>query len=354
MAIFGDPLAGRLTAAPRAIWLLIGLLLMSRAVPGTAQTAPIQPVRIASSLDLASLPTLVAAEAGLFVQHRLDAEISFDSSDERSLQRARSGEVDFALMTLAPLVVDYLADSSRGGLDDPVILAGLIHPSDIHHIVFLNDRAIDEPSDLSGRRIALPAGADAEFFWWLFSTINSLTADVHFLHQQSAAEIPELLATGSIDAAVIQAPWLTKLDTRLERELGRFSLSQLYAAKRVLVTSRQTASQRPDLCNPVLATYRDAIRLIREHPAQALALYAERMGLSMPDAQSEWPVQVLDYELSIDWSLIAALQQQAYWASARQGQPSQVVDVIDLIDDSVLHSLLPGAVDIPPAAPRSR
>lgn len=338
-----------------AIRLLLGLFLLSIALPGAAQDLALQPVRIAASTNLADLPTLVAEDRGLFARRGLDAKISFDDSGARNLEQLRKGDVDFALMTLTPLVIDHLSDNSLGRPEDPVILAGLVHSTDMDRVVFLRDRAISEPSDLGGRKVALPlgTGANAEFLWWLFSTLHDLRPDSRVLHQYSAEEISGLLAAGTIDAAVIREPWIARLRTRFGDDLGQFPISKLHATKWVLVTSRRTADEHREGCAAMLATYRDAIELISQEKGDTLALYAERAGLSAAALDDDWQRQLLDYELSIDWSLIAALQQQAYWAMARQGLSNPVTDVIALIDESNLRALLPGAVGIPLPVPPS-
>lgn len=331
-----------------ALWLLLGLCVFSIAPLSAGQAPSLQPVRIAASIDLGDLPTLVAEDRGLFAQHGLDAKVSFGHSGERNLERLRQGDVDFALMTLTPLVIDHLIDSSRGGPEDPVILAGVLHSTDIARVVFLRDRGINEPSDLGGRQVALPAGTSAEFLWWLFSTFHGLQPNIRLVHEHPAAEIPALLPAGAIDAAVIWQPWIAKMQRRLDDDLGQFPVSELYASKRVLVTSRRTASDSRDLCMAMLATYRDVIELISQEKGETLALYAERVGLSAAALDEDWQRQLLDYELSIDWSLIAALQQQAYWAMVREGLSNQIIDITALIDESILRALLPGAVGIPP------
>lgn len=353
--------AGRLAGAPRISasrlllsLLLLGIFFLGTVPPGIAHDPVLRPVRIATSINLAGLPTMAAEDRGLFAQHGLDAKVSFDDAGERNLERLQEGAVDFAVMTLTPLVIDHLLDGSRGGSEDPVILAGLIHSTDIDRIVFRRDRAINEPSDLSGRQVALPPGTNAEFLWWLFSTLNDLPKEIRLLHQQSAEEIPPLFAAGAIDAAVIREPWIARLRAQLGDDLGQFSISQLYRAKWVLVTSQRIAHERRDLCTAVLASYRDAIELISRDKSRTLALYAEHVGLSAADLDEDWRRRSLDYELSVDWSLIAALRQQAYWAMARPGVSEPVIDILALIDASVLRALLPGAVGIPPPVPHSR
>ncbi|WP_201243972.1 ABC transporter substrate-binding protein [Halochromatium salexigens] len=344
-------IASRSRSAPLCRTLLL-ILAMGLTEPGVAraqtQGPPAQSVRVAGALYMADLPTLVAESKELFARHGLDAEVHRDGVDADNLARLRAGEVDFALMSLAPLVLDLIADPDPGGPEDPVILAGLIHSTDINGIVFHRNRAINAPSDLSGRQVALPPGTNAEFLWWLFSTFHGLPPDVRLLDEHAGDAIPALLAAGTIDAAVVREPWIARLRAQFGDELGQFPVDQLYTAKWVLVTSRRTARERRDLCTAMLATYREAIAVINEHRGDTLAFYAERMGVPATVLQDNGPRRALDYELSLDWSLMAALQQQADWAAAHQAPANPNIDVIDLIEGSILRALVPGTGGIPP------
>lgn len=334
--------------------ILLGLMLLSSALPSLAQSPSARPVRVAGALEVADLPTLVAESKGLFARHGLNAEVTLGAHDAQRLARLRAGEVDFALMSLTALVRDLSADANPGGQEDPVILAGLIHSTDIDRVVFHRARAISEPSDLSGRQVALPPGNDAEFIWWQFSTFHDLAPDVGLLHQHSVEETVDLLAAGAIAAAVLREPWITRLRMRLDEALGQFPVSPFYTAKWVLVTSRRTAREQRDLCSAMLAAYRDAIESISQDRGGTGALYAERVGLSTAVLADDWRRWALEYHLSIDWSLFAALQQRADWAAADHAHAAPRIDITALIADSILRDLLPGAVGIPPLAPHRR
>lgn len=105
-----------------------------------------------------------------------------------------------------------------------------------------------------------------------------------------------------------------------------------------------------------LASYRDAIRQIDRDHQDALALYADRAELPISALQNDRSTRVLVHHLSLDWSLIGALQFQLRWAQTQQAAAAEVaglpaVEVTSLIDDSALRSLLPGAVGLPPPEP---
>jgi ABC-type nitrate/sulfonate/bicarbonate transport system substrate-binding protein len=338
---------------------LLLILILGLSLPPAAATgvAPRQQVRIAGVIYLGDLPTMVAEAKGIFARHGLAAEVSLDESGKRNLARLRAGNVDFALMALTPLALDRVADPTPGRADDPVILAGLVHAPLINSLIYPRGGSIRAPADLEGKRVALPLGTNAELLWWLFCSFHAIDCSGVEVQDQGIAEIPALLTSQTVDAAILWEPWLTSLRMELGGELGEFALSDLYAAKWVLVTLRRTASEQPTLCAAVVAAYRDAIELIRRDHDAALAIYAKRAALPVEQVHEGRVGRAFDHQLSLDWSLLSALQLQLRWAQQHQDAADGTIhtDLIDpmvLIDERTLKALMPEAVGIPPPSQR--
>ncbi|NBC49972.1 MAG: ABC transporter substrate-binding protein [Gammaproteobacteria bacterium] len=275
--------------------------------------APIQtPLRLAGVEYLGDLPTLIAAEQRLFERHGIAVEVAFTGSGRDNLAKLRAGETDFALMALTPLVLDLLNDPNPGATDDPVILASMLHSTSLNQVAFRTDQGIETPADLRGRRLALPQGTNAEFLWWVFRTMHGLEPGDLAVRHDPIDAIPALLRAGHIDAAVIWEPDIARLRGQLGPRLGQFSISRFYTARWVLVTRRETAEARAEVCSALLRAYRDAIDRIERQGRASLARFAERFDAPLDELSRDW--NALDYDLSLDWSLIAALQEQLHWA----------------------------------------
>lgn len=330
----------RMRGCPLAV--ALSLLLAAGAA---AQTAP--PVRIAGVVYLGDLPTVVAREEGLFRRHGLDARVELNDSGRDNLQRLRAGETDFALMALTPLVLDALADPDPGGADDPVILASLVHSTRLNHVVTLAGRGIATAADLAGRRLGLARGTNAEFVWWLFAHFHDLDPGTVELVDLAVAALPQALAKGTVDAAVVWEPWTSRLREAQGPALREFDGSNIYAAKWVLVASRRLVASRPERVQGVLASYRAAIEFIERRPEAALAHYTGLTGRTPRPPAAGGPL--VDYQLSLDWSLIATLQEQLRWARTAGHGPASTagVAVPALLNAAPLRRLQPTAVSLP-------
>ena len=125
-------------------------------------------------------------------------------------------------------------------------------------------------------------------------------------------------------------------------------LGELYVGNWVLVTQRQTARENAALCRNVLEAYKQAIDFIERDPERAVALYHDGMGAGEGIETKHW--NALDYDLTLDWSLIAGIQEQLHWAR-QSGYPTRSgsVHVLELIEPGPLQAVWPAAIGIPVA-----
>jgi len=323
---------------------LLGLLVFICPVCAVIVNAE-EPVKISGVLYLGDLPTLVAQREGFFEQHGFDVTVEYKHSGQENLQRLRAGETDFALMALTPIVIDRLADPTPGP-DNPVILASLVHSIQLNHVLARADSNIETPADLQGRRVAVQKGTNAEFVWWLFTHVHGIDSASVELVDRPVSQIPDGLIHGEFDAAVMWEPWSSLLEDRFGIQVRTFTGSNVYTAKWVLVTSRRFLSRHPDRVQAVLSSYHDAIEFIESGPERAIHLFSEHADVSPEILRRNW--QALDYDLNLDWTLVATLLQQVDWArKAGYPEAGTTFNILGLIDTAPLRALYPRAVGIP-------
>lgn len=342
---------GRFAAGFGLATLVLALAALPAGAAGAAGADAGAVTRINGVMYLGDLPTVVADKRGFFGRQHVNADVSYRFSGKRNLELLRSGRVDFALMSLTPLVMDILADPDPGQPDDPVILASVVHSTRLNQVVALADAGFGQPAELAGQRIGLMKGTNAEFVWWLFAAYNGFDPGSATLVDRSIEAIPDALINGEVDAAVIWEPWTSRLQHRLADRLVSFTGSNVYTAKWVLVAPRRIVEQQPELSRAVLTAYRDAIGYIDRQAEAAIRLYAAHAGVDTAMLHDNWDALV--YELSLDWSLLATFQQQLDWGRRAgyqlvSGEPA----VLAMIHPGPLRVVEPGAVSIPAAPER--
>lgn len=303
-------------------------------------------VRIAGVDYLGDLPTRVADHNSLFAAEGINAAVTYSASGHENLRALRAGETDFALMALTPLAIDLVVDADPRGMDDPVILASVVHSTRLNRVVTLDNGGAQDPADLVGKRVGLMRGTNAEFVWSLFAAYHGLDpvgVEIVDLHIES---LPGALEDGTIDAAVLWEPWTSRLRARTEGRLIEFAGSNIYSAKWVLVTRRELAAERPDLARRVVVAYQKAIDIVRRDPDAAVAAYADEAGLTSGNLQQNR--DAILYGLNLDWSLLASMRQQVEWAlQAGYGGEAASRDVLARVDARPLRAIVPSAIGIP-------
>jgi len=332
-------------------------LRLVRCVGGLLLAAPVLAVaadaRLLGAHYLGDIPTRVAEQQGMFRRHGLDIEIAYGASGRDNLAALREGRVDFALMAETPLVLNLATTADGPRSSDPVILANLAHSNHLNQVVTLAGNGIDRPSDLRGHRVAMAGRTSSAYLWYLFAAYHGFDSrDVTRIDLQPS-RLGDALIEGRADAAVLWEPWTSRLRIRLGERLRVLPGSDLYTAKWLLVTRRAVSDERPALCRAVLAAYRDAIDWIGRHRDLALALFLADAGVGREALADGWDTVLFD--LNLDWTLLAGLQQQLDWAVGSGRLPAQSYpDLLSLIDARPLEDLAPELVRIPLDGPGER
>lgn len=302
-----------------------------------------EPLRIRGVTYLADLPTLIADKRGLFEAEGVKPVVKYSFSGKRNMELLRAGETEYALTALTPVVIDMLGDRTPGNSDDPVILASVVHSTQLNQVVSLQGSGVSRPADLRGRRVGLMKGTNAEFIWWLFTTYHGLDPATVQVADRPLETLADALVAGEIDAAVLWEPWTTRLRQRVGDAVRVHAGSNVYTAKWVVVALQQTVVDQPDKTRALLNGYREAIQYIMHHNHAAFSVYADHAGVSMQSLRELR--RGLSFDLSLNWSLIATLQQQVDWArNAGYAKEDFSPDVLSIVEPGPLASIAPTSV----------
>lgn len=296
---------------------------------------------------LGDLPTLVASNNQLFKKHHLDVEVTFNNTGKQSLEDLRAGKVDFALVTPTAFMLDKLANENvEQQQKEPVILGNLLHSTLMNQILTTTTgKNIQTVTDLTGGRIGLSKGTNAEYIWWIYSVFYQVNAESVDIIDLPISDLGKALIEGKVDAIVAWQPWTNHFIAEYGDQIKQVEGSHVYSAKWLLVTSRQMATENPHYCQQLLQAYADAISLIHSDIENVMEMYAENVGKNAIQGSNYQPGL---HQLNLNWSLIAELHQGIQWAKLNNfpgsGQPT---DVISWFAPEPLRTIQPFLVKIP-------
>ena len=303
--------------------------------PGRAHAAPLM---LAVSTGPVSLPIYVAQARGLFKDEGLDLVLRTCASGRECYQWLSDGQVDVA--TAAELQV-ATGSASR---HDLAIVATISTSSYQIKLVARRSAQIMEAPQVRGKRIGTVPGSSAQYFldnWLVFNDIRP--DDVQVVGLTPDRLVPAL-ENRDVDAVAIWEPLAALAAQSLGGDAITFASPRVYTQHFNLVSARPTIARREADIVRLLRALVKAQRIIRDDPAAARALLAERLHLAPALAATVMDGQ--DYRVRLDQSLVTTMQGEARWAARAGIAGAAAIDVLRSIDPAPLHRVDAGAVGL--------
>ena len=204
---------------------------------------------------------------------------------------------------------------------------------------------IAQPAQVRGKRVGTVPGSSAQYFldnWLVFNDIRPEA--VHVVGLAPDQLVPALEAR-DVDAIAIWEPLAAQAAQALGGDAVTFASPRVYTQHFNLVSARTTIARREADVERLLRALVRAQRLIRDDPAAARALLAERLHVTPAIAAAVMEGQ--DYRVRLDQSLVTTMQGQARWAARAGGNGALAgVDVLRSIAPAPLRSVDASAVGI--------
>ncbi len=273
-------------------------------LPLTMQPASAQQltkINLAYAVAADFLPLFVAKDQGIFAKHGIDMNATVMGNPALAPSALTAGSLDIALVTPPNLLL-----ANEGGLD-LVAIAGVVRVQKTNprsNLVTRTGENITKPSDLKGKKIGVPAinsSLDLVFKAWLKQ--NNVPLDQVTSVETPFAQMPDLLKSGQIDAAMSMEPLLTRIVAAgsgvrtfdVQSEVNPDFLGGFWGTTRDWATSHKT------LIEEFRASLREALTDIAAHPDEAKAIEKKYIGYVDPSPLSvRVDLVPADFEFWID------------------------------------------------------
>ena len=287
---------------------ILGLLFAGcREAPQTP-AGPREKIVIDLALPQAFLVQL-AFTKGYFANEGLDATLRLQTSGKAALQGVLAGNADLATVSETPIVFARLAGK-------PVaIIATVGTASKNLAVVARKDHGISTSADLQGKKVGVTLGTNAEFFLDTIAIANGIGRDrIMIVNLEPEAMLPALVS-GRVDAVATWEPQVI----RMQKELGNRGVSfyneELYTESFNLVATPGYVAQHPETVQKLLRALVKAEAFAQQNPGEARRILAESSGLDLALVNAIW--DSFDLRVTLQQSLVIALEDQARWATQR-------------------------------------
>ena len=305
---------------------------------GTAPTG--MPAQITVALEPNQINSLIyiADERGYFAADGLTVTLKNYSTSAGAVDGMLAGEADVATASEFVLAGAALAQNSARTF-------ACIDKFNHVYILGRNDRGIKNASDLKGKTIGLQRKTNSEFYLGRYLNLHGMEMRDVTIVDIKAPQQADALANGTVDAVVAWQPYATRIQNRLPDGLAVWPAESGQAAYCTAITTDTWLSGHPEPARRFLAALARAETDIAQDPAAAQAIVEKRLHYDSAYVDAFWPEH--RFGLSLDESLVAAMQDEARWKVANNlTNVTAVPDFTKYISTTALENVNPAAVRI--------
>jgi NitT/TauT family transport system substrate-binding protein len=302
--------------------------------PGQADS-----VVVASPQLEASALLWIAENQHFFSRNGLNVTFHEPDSGLASLNELLEGEADIAGTAEYP-VVEKVFKKER------IHIIGCIDKLDYTFLVGRKDKGIEKVSDLKGKRIGTKPGTSTDFYLGRFLKLNGMNMqDITLVDVKTSAESVNAIINGSIDAVVVSEPFASSVKDSLGANAVVWRVQSSQPVYGLMVSNEEWIKRHPELVTRFLKSLAQAQDFTINHPAEAKAIVQKRLNVDGDYMDTIWRQN--QYTLSLDQSLILAMEDEARWMiNNNLTTEKNVPDFLGYINEDGLNEVKPEAVNI--------
>ena len=221
-----------------------------------------------------------------------------------------------------------------------------ISKSEFIYLVGRVDRGIHEVSDLKDKTIGTTFGTIAHFYLGRFLDLNALNfQDVTLVDLRTPSDWVDAVVNGSIDAVATAQPYAEMAKEGLGDNAVVWSIQNSQPLYAQAIATNEWITSNPELVIRFLKSLLHAEDFVTNHPAESKVIVKNQISFNDADIDRVWSEN--QFSLSLDQSLLLAMQDEAQWLiSNNLTNATAVPNFINYVYQDGLKSVKPGAVNI--------
>ena len=318
--------------------ILGAVVLLSLRAP-QSYTGKMESIAIGTPFNESSTLIYIAENQHFFAANGLNVILRDYDFGALALNSMLRGEVDIALATEFPLVRKALEK-------EKVRTIGSIGKFEFVYLVGRKDRGIEKVSDLKGKRIATALKTIAEFHLGRYLNLHGMSLkEITLIDLQKSTQLIDAVVNGDTDAIVTQHPYVAVAEERLGANGVVWPVQSGQAMFSPLICRDEWITNHPELVIRLLKSLTQAEAYAVNHPVEAEAILQKRLNFKSSYVKTVWLRN--QFSLSLDQSLIAAMEDEARWMIKNNlTREKTVPDFINYIYTNGLKAVKPEAVKI--------
>jgi NitT/TauT family transport system substrate-binding protein len=297
------------------------------------------------TLTVAMVPTelnalfYVAEAQKLFAANGLQVTLKEDYDSGASAAAGMlNGEADIALAAEFPIVRQVFNKKD-------ITSFGTIAKYENTYIIWRTDSGIKTIQDLKGKKVGVTLKTISEFYLGRTLDLNGINIQQVTLIDTRAPDSEKAIAGREVDAVATWEPWVAQINQRMGKEVITMPLQGGQYAYWNLVSTVNWTKKHSNLLKRLVESLVQAENYIVSHQDEAKAIVRKRMNFD--DAYLEMIWQRYQFSLSLDQSLILAMEDEARWMIKNNlTKEKKVPDFVNYIYVDGLKAVKPEVVNI--------
>ncbi len=280
----------------------------------------------------------IAAEQGYFTGNGLQVTVKNYDSGPTSINAVMQGGAELAETAEFPVVRAIFQKSTLS-----VIAANDKFEND--YLVARKDRGIEKVADLKGKQIGVARQTINEFYLGRFLALNGISPEQVALVDLQPAEFVSAISGGRVDAIIAWQPYIHQMVNQ-QSNIVVWPAQSNQSVYGLLVGRTEWITAHPDTVVRFIQSLKQAEDYAVSNRDQAKMIVQKRLNYEASYVAQIWAQH--NFALSLDFSLIAAMTDEAHWIIDNQLTTERAVpDFQKYIYTAALKTVKPDAVNIP-------
>ena len=306
--------------------------------PTVALVAPL-PLTLALPVQAASGAFFVAEQRQLFPRHGLVLQTQRYALGKQALAAVIEGRADMAVVADTPYVLAIAKGNQIG------VVSTVFSSRKTAALLVRIDHGVRTAADLRGHRIGTVFGTNAQYFLDKLLEHEGVGAGEVSIVDYAPAALLTAMRDGAVDGITIWHPELARLQQALGTKAAALFEQDLFVYRFLLVGKIGFIDSHPQEVQRLVAALADSHQYMIDRPLDARQTVAAAIGLP-PELLASF-FEPVDYGLSLDQSLLLALDDQTRWAHQRQIITNRAMpNYLDYLRPQALQAVLPSAISI--------
>ena len=246
----------------------------------------------------------VADERMFFAKNGIKVVFKDYNTGVAAVNGLLKGEVDIALTMEFVIVGESLQKQN-------VLSLATIDKAMMFYIIARADRGIKTTPDLKGKRIGVPRQTITEFYLGRMLELNGMRIQQVTMVDAKASDPAGTIAGGDVDAVVTWDPHVTQIRQQMGNGVIIWPAQSGQVAYWSIVSTAGWINQHANLVRKFLKSLAQAEAYITHHPNEAKSIVKRRLKYDDAYLAATWSEH--EFSLSLDQSLIAAMEDEARW-----------------------------------------